>query len=74
MGYADFAESSWKIVLAAGLLSAAALAAAATTGTRAIQTTEMVMVVVVFLLGMSLKHEAQLLNLGAKKPAGKKRK
>ncbi|VVB58607.1 Uncharacterised protein [Candidatus Anstonella stagnisolia] len=74
MGYADLAESSWKIVLAVGVLSAAALAAAAATGTRSIQTTEMVMVVVVFLLGMSLKHEAQLLRLGEKKVAGKKRK
>lgn len=72
MGYADLAESSWRIVLAVGVLSAAALAAAAATGTRAISETEMVMVVVVFLLGMVLRHEAML--LGPKKPAGKKRK
>jgi len=71
MGYADLAESSWKIVLAVGVLSAAALAAAAATGTRPIGESEMVMVVVVFLLGMVLRHEAML---ASKKPAGKKRK
>lgn len=74
MGFADLAESTWKIAMAAGVLCAAALAAAAATGMRAPEPVEMVFVVVVFLLGMSLRHEAQLARLEPKKAAGKKKK
>lgn len=74
MGYADLAESSWKLVMAVGVLSAAALAAGAATGTRMVNGTEMVFVVVLFLFGLVLKHESQIAMLGSKKATGKKKR
>lgn len=74
MGFADLAESGYKIVLAAAVVAAAALAAGSATNVRNVTEAEMVFVFVLFVFALVLKHEALLSKPEGKKAGAKKKR